>query len=424
MQRIHMRLHAAPAGAAAPRPIWLRIDVNKPAQVFMHVVIIGGAAMGSSTACHLLMDAGFAGTVTVIEQDLTYARSATALSAASIRQQYSTAVNVAASLYGITFMRTIGAHMAVNGEMPAIGLRENGYLYLATDTGANVLRANNALQTSMGADTVLLKPDEIKTRFPWIDTDDLALGSWGRTGEGWFDGWGLLQAYRNKARALGVVYREGKVAGLDRSGTRITAVQLADGTHITGDVFVNCAGASGGRAVAAMAGIDIPVYAKKRCVFAFTCKEKMERAPLMIDISGVWCRPEGDGFIGGYSPDDENTGDAGSDFDVNWSEWDDVVWPALAARVPAFEAVKTGRAWAGHYDLNIFDHNAIVGLTPHADNFYLCNGYSGHGLQQSPAVGRGLAELIVHGTYRSLDLSDFAFDRIAANQPLLEKNVI
>lgn len=391
----------------------------------MHVIIVGGAAMGSSTACHLLMDGDFAGQVTVIEQDMTYARSATALSAASIRQQYSTAVNVAVSLYGIAFMRDIAARMTVGGDAPAIGLRENGYLYLAAEkAGADVLRENHALQTSMGADTVLLTPDEIKSRFPWISVGDLALGSWGRTGEGWFDGWGLLQAYRKKARSLGAAYREGKVTGLERQGERITAVTLADGTRIAGDIIVNCAGAAGGRVLAAHAGITIPVFAKKRCVFAFTCKEKFEHAPLMIDATGIWCRPEGEGYIAGYSPDDEDTADAGADFNVNWNEWDDVVWPALATRIPAFEQVKTGRAWAGHYDLNIFDHNAIVGLTPHASNFYLCNGYSGHGLQQSPAVGRGLAELIVHGAFRTLDLQDFAFARLLQNRPLLEKNVI
>lgn len=390
----------------------------------MHVIVVGGAAMGSSTACHLLMDPRFKGSVTVLEQDMSYARSATALSAASIRQQYSTAVNVAVSLYGIGFMRTIGAHMTVDGDAPALGLREHGYLYLAAGHGADVLRENNALQTGMGADTVLLEPEAIKARFPWIAVDDLTLGSWGRTGEGWFDGWGLLQAYRKKARALGATYREAQVTGLERHGDRITGVILADGSRLAGDIVVNCAGAAGGRALAAMAGVAIPVYAKKRCVFAFTCKDKFERAPLMIDTTGVWCRPEGEGYIAGYSPDDGDTRDAGTDFEVNWNEWDDVVWPAIATRIPAFEQVKTGRAWAGHYDLNIFDHNAIVGLTPHASNFYLCNGYSGHGLQQSPAVGRGLAELIVHGAFQTLDLTDFAYERILQNRPLLEKNVI
>lgn len=389
-----------------------------------HVAVIGGAAMGSSIACHLLMDEAFSGRVTVIEKDMTYARSATALSAASIRQQFSTRVNIDMSLYGIEFMRDIGARMAVGDDRPDIGLKEGGYLYLATDAGADVLREVNALQREAGADILLMDRDALAARFPFLALDDVVLGSWGRTGEGWYDGWALLQAYRKKARSLGASYVEGEVAALEKRDGRVVAARLADGTLIEADVFVNCAGAAGGRRIAALAGIDIPVFAKKRCVFAWTPADKIAGAPLLIDTSGVWCRPEGEGFIGGYSPDDGDEQDAGADFDVNWQEWEDMVWPALATRIPAFERVKAGRAWAGHYDMNLFDHNAIVGPAPDLGNFFLCNGYSGHGLQQSPAVGRGIAELIIHGRYVTLDLSAFAYHRILRNAPLVERNVI
>lgn len=389
-----------------------------------HVAIIGGAAMGSSVACHLLMDKAFSGRVTVIEKDPTYARSATALSAASIRQQFSTRVNIDVSLYGIRFMRALGEHLAVDGDRPDIGLREGGYLYLATGAGADLLGEVNALQREAGADILLMDRGELGGRFPFLALDDIALGSWGRTGEGWYDGWGLLQAFRRKARALGAAFVEGEAASLEKQGDRIVAARLADGARVEADIFVNCAGAAGGRRIAALAGVDIPVYAKKRCVFSWTPADRIAGAPLLIDTSGAWCRPEGEGFIGGYSPDDGDERDAGEDFEVNWSEWEDVVWPALAARIPAFERVRAGRAWAGHYDMNLFDHNAIVGTAPGPGNFYLCNGYSGHGLQQSPAVGRGIAELIVHGRYLSLDLSAFAYHRILRNAPLIERNVI
>jgi len=382
------------------------------------------AAMGSSLACHLLMDPAFSGRVTVIEKDMTYVRSATALSAASIRQQFSTRVNIEASLYGVAFMRSLGEKLAVGAERPEIGLREGGYLYLTTQAGAQMLREANALQREAGADILLLDPQALRARFPWLAADDIALGSWGRSGEGWYDGWGLLQAYRKKARDRGAAYVSGAAAGFTMAGDRIAAVRLADGATIDADVVVNCAGASGGRRVAAFAGVDIPVYAKKRCVFSWTCPEPIENAPLLIDTSGVWFRPEGDGFIGGFSPDDGDMTDAGDDFEVNWPEWDEVVWPAVAARVPVFERARHGRAWAGHYDMNLFDHNAIVGPAPGVANFYLCNGFSGHGLQQSPAVGRGIAELLVHGRYVTLDLSDFSYDRLVRNAPLIERNVI
>lgn len=389
-----------------------------------HVAIIGGAAMGSSIACHLLMDQAFSGRVTVIEKDPTYQRSATALSAASIRQQFSTRVNIDVSLYGIQFMRALGDRLAVDGDHPEIGLREGGYLYLATEAGAQTLREVNELQRAAGADIILMDPAALARRFPHLSLDEVVVGSWGRTGEGWYDGWGLLQAFRKKARSLGANYVNGEVTSFERSGDAIAALRLKDGSTIEADLFVNCAGASGGRRIAALADIDIPVYAKKRCVFSWTCPDAIEHAPLLIDTSGVWCRPEGEGFIGGFSPDDGDAQDAGEDFDVNWSEWEETVWPALATRIPVFERVKTGRAWAGHYDMNLFDHNAIVGRAPGLANFYLCNGYSGHGLQQSPAVGRGIAEMLAHGRYVTLDLSDFSYDRLTRNAPLLERNVI
>ena len=390
------------------------------------VVVAGGAAMGSSVAYHLLSDPAFRGRVVVVEKDPAYQRSASALSAASIRQQFSSPVNIRISLYGIAFLRRIGEHLAVDGEVPEIGLKEGGYLYCATAAGAPILAENHALQTAEGADILLLDREGLARQFPWLSTDDLAAGTWGRSGEGWFDGWGLLQAFRRKARSLGAEYVGGEVVGLEREGARIDAVRLADGTRIACGALVNCAGA-GGRALAAMAGIDIPVEAKRRYVFTFTCRERVENCPLLVDVSGVYVRPEGEGFICGASP----TGDADPPWDdedpatqeVDHGFFEEVVWPALAHRVPAFEAIRPGRAWAGPYDMCLLDHNAIVGRAG-AGNLYLCNGFSGHGLQQAPAVGRGLAELIVHGRYVSLDLSDLGYERVTENRPLLERNVI
>jgi glycine/D-amino acid oxidase-like deaminating enzyme len=392
------------------------------------VVIVGGAAMGSSVAYHLLADPAFRGRVLVIEKDPTYRRSASALSAASIRQQFSTAVNIRISLHGIRFLRAIGDILAVEGDRPDVSLREGGYLYLATEAGAPVLAENQALQAAEGADIALMDGAALKARFPWLCTDDLACGAWGRSGEGWFDGWGLLQAFRRKARALGAEYREGRVAALEREGARIAAVVLADGTRVPCGAVVNCAGA-GGREIAAMAGIDLPVHPKRRSVFAFSCPERIAGAPLLIDTTGVWCRPEGEDFIGGVSPgpgedDPDWRDDDPATQEVDWSLFEERVWPALAHRVPAFERVRPGRAWAGPYDMNLLDHNAVVGPAGDPENFFLCNGFSGHGLQQSPAVGRGLAELVVHGRYLTLDLADLSFTRIAANRPLLERNVI
>jgi len=397
------------------------------------IVIVGGAAIGSSVAYHLASDPGFTGRVIVLEKDPTYRLSASALSAASIRQQFSSAVNIRVSLHGIAFLREIGRHLSVDGEAPAIDLHEGGYLYVASEEGSDVLRRNQALQQQEGADVALYSPQMLRGRFGWLNTADLGCGTFGVSGEGWFDGWALLQAFRRKARALGVEYRQAEAEGYIVEGGRVTGVALADGRRIGCGAAVNAAGTHGAR-LAATAGVAIPVTAMKRYVFSFTCKGDVEACPLLIDTSGAYVRPEGqrgqDGqmFICGASPPAERDREwIESDPDVeavDWSFFEEHVWAPLAHRVPAFEAIKPGRAWAGPYDMNRLDGNAILGPAVGVPNLYLANGFSGHGLQQSPAVGRGLAEHIVGGRYRSLDLADLGHDRIVAGRPLREANII
>ncbi len=386
------------------------------------VVIIGGGVIGSSVAYHLLtLQPGLR--LAVVERDPTYRTASSALSASSIRQQFSTPVNIAISRYGIEFLRRLPEALAVGDEQPAIGLVEPGYLYLATPAGAALLAENNAIQRQHGADIALLAPDALVQRFPWLAVDDLALGALGLRDEGWFDGYGLLQAFRNKARALGAVYIAQHVVGLEHAGESVTAVLLEDGRRLACGHAVNAAGPFAGR-VAAMVGLDFPLRPERRCVFVFSCKDSLPDCPLLIDTSGIWFRPEGAHFIAGAPPRDGDTPEQHESLEVDYGLFDEVVWPALAARVPAFEAIKYVNAWAGHYDMNLFDHNAIIGRAPGFGNFYLANGFSGHGMQQSPAAGRGVAELILFGAYRSLDLADLGPDRLRRNQPIIEKNII
>jgi FAD-dependent oxidoreductase domain-containing protein 1 len=398
------------------------------------VVICGGAATGSSVAYHLASDPGFKGRVIVIEKDPTYRLSASALSAASIRQQFSSAVNIRISLHGIAFLRDIGRHLEVDGEAPAIDLHEGGYLYVAGDDGAANLAAAQRLQAEEGADIALYAADMLRSKFSWLNTSDLACGTYGVSGEGWFDGWALLQAFRKKARSLGVEYRQGEVARYLTENGRVTGVELADGSRIACGFAVNASGTHGAR-LAATAGIDIPVKSMKRFVFSFMCKGEVDNCPLLIDTSGAWCRPEGQRtaegqlFIGSCSPltpeqDVEWVETDPGVEDVDWPFFEEAVWMPLAHRIPAFEQIKPARAWAGPYDMCGLDHNAIIGPAVGMPNLYLANGFSGHGLQQSPAVGRGLAEHIVHGRYRSLDLADLGHERIVAGRPLAEANII
>lgn len=386
------------------------------------VVIIGGAATGSSVAYHLLADPAFSGTVVVLEKDPTYQYCASTLSAASIRQQYSTAINIQISLYGIAFLRNLGAILAVNGERPDIGLKEGGYLFLASPAGRPALEEGHALQTRLGADIALMEPDALKAHFGWLNVCDIAAGALGLSGEGWFDGYGLLQAFRRKARMLGADYRAAEARSIVVENGRVAGVRLTNGHVIACPVVVNASGADG-RALALSAGVEIPVAMKKRMIFTFKAEDEVRGLPLLIDPTGLYVRPEGAGFLCGAAPPEDEDPDS-ADFEVDHAFFEERLWPALARRIPAFERIRPGRAWAGHYDMNGFDQNAILGAVEEVAGLYLANGFSGHGLQQSPAVGRGLAELIVHGGYRTLDLSPLAFSRIREGRPVRELKVV
>ena len=228
------------------------------------VVIAGGAVMGSSTAYHLAADPGFRGRVLVVEKDMTYAKAATSLSLSSIRQQYSSAINIRVGLAGVAFLRQAKQLLEVDGEGPDLPLTENGYLYLASETGAPILRENNVIQKAEGANIALLSPDEIQARYPYLNMEGVTLGALGLTGEGWFDSYSMLQAFRRKARSLGVAYREDKVVEVEREGSRVVAVKLASGERVACGAFLNSAGASGALAISRGLGVEIPVRSRKR----------------------------------------------------------------------------------------------------------------------------------------------------------------
>ncbi|CAN5338518.1 FAD-binding oxidoreductase [soil metagenome] len=386
------------------------------------IVIVGGAVHGASTAYHLASDPGFHGKVLLIEKDPTFQFAATALSAGSIRQQFSSAINIAISLHGIDFLRKIGERLAVDDERPDVGLREGGYLFLASAAGGETLARNHALQTAMGADILHLDGAGLAARFPYVAQEGIVAGAWGRSGEGWFDGYALMQALRKKARSLGAELFAGEVAAIEHNGQRATGVLLADGTRIAAGQVIIAAGTQT-PVLAAQVGLRLPVEARKRMVFTFACREPLPGFPLLIDPTGVYMRPEGELYICGASPPPARD-PAATDFVVDHAFFEETIWPVLAARVPAFETIRPGRAWAGHYDFNTLDQNAIVGRLGDFDNVLVATGFSGHGLQQAPAVGRGLAELVVHGRYVSLDLSPLGYARIAEGRPLVEANVV
>ncbi len=382
------------------------------------VVIVGGAVVGSAVA-YFLRKLKFAGRVVVIERDTTYAQSATARSAGGIRTQFSTPENIRLSRASLEIIRELGL-------LEEVGFREQGYLILASKTGRATLEANVATQRDEGADVVIEEAPALVARFPWLATDGIAAGAFGLSGEGWIDPSSLMAALRREARAMGVEFVTGEVCGIDVAGVRIDAVRLTSGDRIVCGRVVNATGPHAG-ALARMVGVALPVERRKRYVYVVDCRDapcRIADAPLTVDPTGVWFRPEGRTFLCGRSPDAAQE-PADLDLDrIDHDFFDAEIWPHLAARVPAFEAIKVINAWAGHYDYNTLDQNGIIGRHPGVANFYLCSGFSGHGLQQAPAAGRAIAELIVHGSFVSLDLTRLGFERIARGQALAEANVI
>lgn len=390
------------------------------------VIIVGGAVMGSSVAWWLTkMQPGL--DVLVLERDPSYTQASTALSVASIRQQFTTAANVRISRFGIDFIRNFDERLGGLGQVSSLGLKENGYLFLSsTPEGAAALAEVASMQRSEGAATELWSPGQVKARFPWLETGDLTAATFGPRDEGWFDNMGLMAGFRNAAKAQGARFLTARACGLQARSGRVTGVEIEqkDG----GRALVACStvvNAAGTRAVEVLgwAGLDLAVEPRKRTVFVIDAPNaRHPDAPLLVD-AGFYLRPEHGHWITATVPQDDGPCDS-NDFEPDLHLFEDVIWEQLYARAPGFDAVKVVRHWVGHYAYNRLDQNAILGPHPDLPNLYLCNGFSGHGLQQAPAVGRGIAEHILTGGWQSLDLSDLSVERMLKQQPFRERAIV
>lgn len=401
-----------------------RFDTAAKASTY-DVVIIGGAMYGSSVAWFLTDNPDFDGSVLVIERDPSYEKCATAHTNSCIRQQFSNPLNVNISQFGAQFIKGFRDFMGGDPRVPDLSIQSYGYMYLAADdAAADGLRAAQKVQLAQGAATQLMTPDQIKVAYPFYAVDDIVLGSINLIDEGYWDGGTVFDWWRRSARERGVEYIAGEVTAITVEKGRARSVTLASGETIACDTVVNATGPRGA-VTAKMAGIHIPVEPRKRFTWIFSAEQPLDRdLPLTIDPSGVHVRQDGpQTYLAGGHTDDDPAVDF-DDFTMDHSIWEDKIWPTLATRIPQFEAIKVVTEWAGHYDYNTFDQNAILGPHPDIANFYFVNGLSGHGLQQSPALGRGTAEHLVYGAYRTLDLTPFSFDRIGTGRTFVEKAII
>jgi glycine/D-amino acid oxidase-like deaminating enzyme len=405
----------------------MALKAEAPQHASYDVVIVGGAIMGSSTAWFLTENKDFNGKILVVERDGSYSACSTAHTNSCIRQQFSEDLNVRISQFAADFIKNIRSYMGGDPRVPDLSIRSFGYLYLADNTRfADVLRANQKVQLAAGAATQLMTAEQIKTAYPFYNVDDVVLGSINLVDEGFWDGSTVFDWWRRQARERGVEYVENEVVAINRNaaGTRVDSITLKSGEVIACGQLVNASGPRAAR-TARMAGIDLPVEPRKRYTWVFKADKPLDRdLPLTIDPSGVHVRENGGGtyMAGGHSDIDPAVDY--DDFTMDHALWQDHIWPAIAARIPQFEAIKVQSEWAGHYAYNCLDQNAITGPHPELANFIFLNGFSGHGLQQSPAMGRGTAEWLTYGAYRTLDLSPFSFERIAKKRPIVEMAII
>ena len=380
------------------------------------VVIVGGGIVGSCTALFL----GRAGAeVTVVERDPSYDAASTTRSASAIRQLFHLGLNVAMSRYGYRFFHDLAESLP---EVPGaqIDFTDRGYLVLATPDATARLEEAFTRQVDNGGEVVLLEAPQLEERFPWLRSDDLGGAILGVGGEGWFDPRKALGAVRTAAETAGARFVHDDVVGIDVEGGSVTRVRLASGRSLGCSAAVDAAGPHAA-AVAALAGVSIPVESRKRTVFVFRPPQPVGELPNLVDPTvagrGMYMRPYGDAFMAVTSPPPERDPDT-SDLEPDLYLFDDVLREALARRIRGFEEVQVVETWAGHYELNTFDQNAIIGRHPEIAGLYLACAFSGHGVMHAPAAGRGIAELVTAGRYETLDLSPFSVERIERGEKL------
>ncbi|NWZ24140.1 FXRD1 protein, partial [Asarcornis scutulata] len=448
LSRLGQTLREQLPGPGGWDPQWSPQSCPPPEQA--DVVVVGGGVVGWAVAYWLkaLENQQHGMRVLVVERDPTYSRASTVLSVGGIRQQFSLPENIRLSLFSAAFLRNINDYLWVPNEPPVdLQFQPSGYLFLASQRGAATLEAGVKLQRQEGAKVALLSPSQLKAKFPWINTEDVAVASYGLENEGWFDPWSLLNAFRRKAMSLGVLSCVGEAKSfitptedemqlMARDRVKYVNVRLPDSPEqqpVACAIVVVAAGAWSGEllatATASLPGgslAPLPIQPRKRYVYMWHCPDGPGlECPFLIDTSGAYFRREGiaGNFLGGMSPPEGNEPDTG-DLEVDHDFFQEQVWPRLAHRVPPFQTLKVRSSWAGYYDYNTFDQNGVLGRHPQLQNVFVVGGFSGHGLQQAPAAGRAAAELLLHGRCSTMDVGRLAPGRLLHGEPLREAAIV
>ncbi|EZH65952.1 FAD-dependent oxidoreductase [Bacillaceae bacterium JMAK1] len=378
------------------------------------LLIVGGGVIGSSIAYHLL-NAGYEGKVIVFEKDRKYEYSSTPRSAGGIRQLFTTKVNIELSQYSLHVYKNFHQTMKFDGFDPEIDLKQRGYLFLGTDEMMGKFEEHLELQHRLGVNSEILDKAGLLNRIPELNVDDIAGGIY-CSESGYLDPYSVMQGYIKNAKRLGVEYVYDEVAELVLDDVFQNGVKMTNGDTYYAPIVINSAGAWASQ-LSQQAGFPLPVVSLPRRVFQFDTEVPLQNPlPLTMDPTGVYFRHEGKHFISGYAEDYVPS------MDFSWKRQDFIenIWPIIGHRVGPFEQLKLQSGWTGLYDHNTEDHNAIIGEHPEAKGYYVAFGFSGHGMQQAPAVGRGLTELIMKGYYDTLDLSPLRVERFKEKELVIE----
>lgn len=392
--------------------------MNTSNQSSFDIVVIGGGIIGSAVAYFLLRKAPQL-SVCVVEPDPTYEFASALRASGGCRVQFTCPENIEMSKYSIDFIRNFESTMVTRTRPAPVDWVEGGYLFIVPPQATANLERNARIQADHGCVVDLLSPGELKTRFPSMNVDDLGAGVH-TPHDGWCDPNGLLWGFRRKAVELGATYIQDRLASAEVDSAKVVAIVLESGRRLKADSFVNATGAWAG-GVAQKFGMALPIAPMRRFEHYFTAGSSIERLPYVKDTARLAFRSEGQGFSGGLVNGDETRG---FKFEVDHDYFERVVWPAVAHRFPAFEAARCHRTWSGLYEVNELDGNPVIGAWKKLPNLYTVAGFSGHGMMHAPAAGRAIAELVVHGQYRSLDLSRLGYERIERGEPYAETGIL
>lgn len=389
------------------------------------VVIIGGATMGACTAWFLASNPDFKGKVLVIEKDMSFEKSQSAASNNCMRQQFANPINVRIGQFAADFVKNFRENLGGDLDVPELTIRNFGYLYLSDNSAlTGVLQRDQAVQVEAGAGTRMVGREEIAEAYPFYKLDDIESGSLNIENEGYYNAPLMVESLIKNAIKRGVEFIENEVQSIERDDDTITGVTLASGEKIAAGAVVNASGTRASQ-VAALAGLELEIQPKRRYTFIFRAEEPLSQPlPLTIDPTGVHFRSYGDDYLVGCPPMGEDATVDSDDFGAEEGIWEQKIHPIISNRIPQFKKVEIVDHWMGHYDFNPFDCNVVIGPHTTVRNFHFTNGSSGHGSQQGPAVGRGVAEQIIYGEFRSMDLSAFSYNRFATGERVIERAVI